>query len=444
MSRFIFLTASVLSLIAALSSSVRSADDSSFRRQIQTTSFTRGLLILTNAESARSYLGVSTNGDVLVDPDIYPIALTNIAQGGATLFQVLQWDGTNWSPATLGASVVLPSGSLGSILYHDGTNWSVLDHPVYDGRVLATVDGKPAWAELDTQYFTWVTAAPTITNSTSAARTNLSLSVTNTGHTLFDTDLDSLMFWTGSEWIGFPLGVPYALASTETKLAFVAGALRQDSTDRTKWNFITNSTHRPIGFGGDFALASSSGISLQFNRTYSKVVAFGVYPDETFAGSANVSFGANVTTSGATIKAGSFFTGAFSVRYTGAAWSITSVSGSHITPVEGGYTNGVLRITHDYCRGGNVFVAPWSSNGGNWGYIPVIREVGDSFVDIEWIDGATGNVYTSATPSWKMQAVVTKHHEGPIDLDGSNGATSLLGEDTAVSGNIWVWGLFEY
>lgn len=352
---------------------------------------------------------------------------------------------TNWPTGGGGGGGggITLSGVRGDTIYHDGTNWVALGHPGVNGRVIASVNGLPAWADFDSGDINFITDATPFTNITTSARLALSLSSTNAGHTLFDTDLGAMMMWSGTNWVGFPIAVPWSPTRNETRLALVCGALRQNATNRIRWDYITNSTHRPINFGGDFAIASSNTLTLPFGRTFTRCVSFAAYSDETFGGGANVIFGARVTQSNAVISAGSFFDGSWVLRYTGSAWSVTSVSGSDVQPTVG-YTNGVLTILHDYLRGGNVYLSAWSSSGGNYGYVPVLRRAMDSRLDIEWIDPVTGWIVQSATPLWRMTAAITRRHWGPIDLDGSNGSDSLLGEDTAVGGNVWVLGLFEY
>ena len=396
-----------------------------------------------------SYL-LSTYGITVYGPRIEPfgslyipgtVAVSNlfvsnsITLGGETR--------TTWPTNSGGGGGISLSGVRGDTIYHDGTNWVALGHPGVNGRVIASVNGLPAWADFDSGDINFITDSTPFTNITTAARLALSLTTTNKGHTLLDTDLDALMVWNGTNWFGFPIGTPWAASLPESKLTFVCGALRQNTTNRAIWNFITNATHRPIGFGGDFAIASTNSITLALGRTFKKVIACGAYPDETFAGGANVQFGAAGSTTNIVIKAGTFFAGSFVLRYTGATWSVTSVSGADVQPAVA-YTNGVLRITHDYLRGGNANVSAWSNSGGNYGFIPAIKSVTDDYLDLQWLDPASaGGVYTSATPLWRMTAAVTLRHFGPLDMAGNNSEDSLLGEDTSVGGNIWVWGLFE-
>lgn len=362
------------------------------------------------------------------------VASNSITLGGETR--------TTWPTGGGGGGIDLV-GVAGDVIYHAGTNWTILHHPGTAGNVLGTLQTVPTWASFDSGDINFLSAGTPFTNITTAARLALSLTTSNIGHFVFDTDLKAVMAWSGTNWVGFPIATPWAVDQPEKEYFIVSCALRQNTTNRARWDYITNSTHRPLNVGGDFAIASSNRITLTFGRSFTRAVALTVFPDETFAGGANVSFGAQVTATNATLSAGSFFAGSYVLRYTGAAWSVTSVSGSDIQPAVSSYVNGVLRITNDYIRGNNIALSAWSSSGGNYGYIPMIRGTGVGYVDLEWLDPTTGLIVTSASPLWRMTAAITQKHWGPLDLDGSNSSDSLLGEDTSVGGNIWVFGLFE-
>jgi len=92
-------------------------------------------------------------------------------------------------------------------------------------------------------------------------------------------------------------------------ISIVAGTIRQSTADRTKWSYISNTGHTPIGVSGSCAVATGDSIKITYDRTYSKVVTFIVAPDETLASSYNMSTGASVGLSSATIKASGIVNG---------------------------------------------------------------------------------------------------------------------------------------
>lgn len=387
------------------------------------------------------YNGTNVSAHILP----FSIDLDRIATNGAYVGSIPKFNGTQYVPSddNEGSGGISLSGTKGDLIYHDGTNWTKLAKAPANGYVLASLNELPVWGNFDSGDINFITESTPFTNVTTAVRATLGLGVGNVGHTVLDTDLDAIMVWDGAAWVGFPIGTPWGPTRNETKLQMVCGALRQNTTNRAIWNFITNSTHRPLNFGGEFAIASSNTLTLSYGKTFSRVVAALAFADETFGGGANVIFGSRPSTTNVVISAGSSFAGSWVLRYTGAAWSLTSVSGSDVQPAVSSYVNGVLRLTHDYLRGGNIALSAWSNGGGNFGYLPVLKEITDSYVDIQWIDPTTGNIVTDATPLWRMTAGITLRHYGPLDLDGSNSADSLLGEDTSVGGNIWVWLLLE-
>lgn len=237
-------------------------------------------------------------------------------------------------------------------------------------------------------------------------------------------------------------GVPWADALRSSKIGIVAGAIRQDDIDRTKWNYISDTGHIPIGVSGAFATASGGGIAISYDRAYSRVISFIAAPDETLGNVMGVSVGGSVGLSSTTLSASATFNGAFTVEWDGAAWAFSSGTGQNVAPALNTYANGSLRIDHTYCRGIGVQVSPYTAGGAILNpYIPMIKAAGHSYFDIQWMDPTTGNIVTGAE-STRMKAIVTKVNNLGLFLDGTNGATTINGVDIA-NGNIWFFGIFE-
>lgn len=278
---------------------------------------------------------------------------------------------------------------------------------------------------------------------TTAERVALSLDFGDAGYNVWDSDLSAFMIWTGTEWIGYPLGVPFTQQVGESKIGIVAGTMKQDATDRTKWYYVSNSTTRPIGVSGTYATASSSQINVVYDTAYSEVISFVVSPDDEWANVTGLSVGASVGLTNSVIKAASFLTGAFSVKWDGAAWALGNL-GTSLGPTVSGYTNGTLTIYHNYCRGIGISAAPWSDGGAITNpYLPIIKNIANNYVDIQWLDVPAGSLVSAAAPTNRMTAYVVKANNGGLFMDGSNGATNFLTVDMSVSAPISFFGVFK-
>lgn len=248
------------------------------------------------------------------------------------------------------------------------------------------------------------------------------------------------LFLDGGEYLGFP----FAQSLRSSKIGIVAGSIRQRADDRTKWDYISDSAHTPIGLSGTFATAAGGSITIPFDTTYKRVISFVAGPDETFANRLGMSVGASVGLSNVVLNATACFSGAFTLRYDGANWVFASGTGQEIAPAFVSYTNGTLRVSHGYCRGISIQLTPFSNNGGVTNpYLPIVKVLGNDFVEIQWIDTTTGNIVTSASPSTRMIAVVQKMNNAGLFLDGTNNATTINGIDISSSANIWFYGIFE-
>lgn len=290
----------------------------------------------------------------------------------------------------------------------------------------------------------FVTLACSATTMTTAERNALALDASDAGFYVWDSDLSAFMIWAGTSWIGYPLGVPYAPQVGEKKIGIVAGRMIQDSANRTHWNYVSNSTSRPIGVLGTYATASGSQIDVRYSDTsYTHVLSFVVAPDEEWANVAGAVFGASVGLTNAIIKASSYLNGAYSLRYTGSNW-VTAVSGTTLSPSGLNYSAGVITITNTYCRGIGVSVSPWSVSGTITNpYMPIIHSIANEYINIQWMDPVSGNLISAASPTNRMTANVFKVNNGGLFLDGSNGATNFLTVDMAVSGEVAFFGIFE-
>lgn len=242
--------------------------------------------------------------------------------------------------------------------------------------------------------------------------------------------------FTNSGYIG---GVPIADSLRDGSIGIVAGAIRQNTSDRTRWDFINDSLHEPVGVSGAFATAAGGKITITFDKTYSEVISFIATPDETLSNVLDMTMGASVGLSSAVISASSQRQGAFTLSYDTGVWDFVSGTNQDINPTLETYDNGTLTIAHNYCRGINVNISPYSLNGSVLNpYIPIVKTVSNVSIGIQWIDTQTGNIVTGSA-SERMKAVVSKVNNGGLYLDGTNDSNSL----NLDSGNIWFYGIFK-
>lgn len=238
------------------------------------------------------------------------------------------------------------------------------------------------------------------------------------------------------------LGVPYSDLLRSSKIGIVAGTIEQNSSTRTQWDYISDSAHVPVGVSGAYATASGGQITIDFDKTYSRVISFIAGPDETLANVMGFTVGASVGLSSAVLSADANFNGAFTVYYNGSTWVFSSGTGQEINPTFSSYSNGTLTITHDYCRGIAANVNPFSNGGAVVNpYMPIVKTIGNSSIEIQWIDTTTGNIVTGAA-STRMMASVTKDNNAGLFLDGTNDADVINNVDIS-TGNIWFFGIFE-
>jgi len=238
-------------------------------------------------------------------------------------------------------------------------------------------------------------------------------------------------------------GIPFVESLRSSKIGVVAGTIRQNSTTRTQWDYINDSVHIPVGVSGTHATATGGSITIPYDTTYSRIISFVCGPDETFANAMGMTVGASVGLSSSIIKLSANTNIAATCYYDGATWQIANGTAQNGDIVAASYLNGTLTLTHEYCRGLAYTLTAYTINGLILNpYIPVAKLVGNSSISVHFIDPATGNVVTSASPDTRMSFVVTKTNNDGLFVDGTNDATIINRVDMA-EGNIWFLGIFE-
>ncbi len=219
----------------------------------------------------------------------------------------------------------------------------------------------------------------------------------------------------------------------------VAGAIRQNAADRTKWDFISDSAHAPINISGTYAAAVGSTIRINYLKTYKKVHAFIAGCDEYFSNAYSMSVGGSVGLSYTELKIGGKINGAGRVYYNGSAWAIQEQSGSDLIKDAANvvFTGGNLDITHSFCRARKICLTPFSISANPGPYIPTIKGYNDTSMRINFYNSTTGNLVTAADT--RMDFLYTRDYNDGWFTDGTNGFSDLPLEN----GNIWFMGIFE-
>mgnify|MGYP000932359005 CR=1 FL=1 len=221
----------------------------------------------------------------------------------------------------------------------------------------------------------------------------------------------------------------------------VAGSIRQNPADRTRWDYIADANHTPTGVSGAYATASGSTINIGFAKTYSRVISFVAGPDETLANALGFSCGASVGLSNAGIRASIDTTLAGFAYYDGSDWVVaggTGQSGGGAFPsVSVAHSAGNITVSHSYLPGVDVSVTPFTVNGSVVPKLPMIRTTptNTSFV-VQMQDLSSQTLDTTADTSWAF--MFRKSWMGGIHLDGVSSYDWPLD-----LGNIWFMGLFE-
>ena len=221
----------------------------------------------------------------------------------------------------------------------------------------------------------------------------------------------------------------------KSNIVVVAGAIRQDATDRTKWNYINDSNHDPLNVLGDYAFATASQIQIDYAETYSKVLSFVCSPDETFANAYQMKVGGSVGLANTLIKASASFNCEGRISYDGSGWQSLQVTGTEAFDSIV-FSGGNLTITHKSIQGVNVMATPYSIGANPGPYTPCLKASSPTSMIFNFYD-EDGLLVT--TPDTRMSLFVTRSFNDGISLDGTNGYDDYAFEN----GNIWFMGIFE-
>jgi hypothetical protein len=189
------------------------------------------------------------------------------------------------------------------------------------------------------------------------------------------------------------------------------------------WSFINDSTHVPVGFTSVTALAGGR-IQLNYNKTYTKVIALQCTPDETYA-KYGITMGASVGTNLSYIDLYKNDPG-FYIRWSGSAWEKFGDTYDIITSIVYTDVTGLLRINHVNLGVDSGFDC--QITGRNDTLSPVAGSIGETQTEV-FFKNPDGTIYTGV-PTTGMRVFIKR------------GGSVMLSETTAaISGsNIWITG----
>lgn len=219
------------------------------------------------------------------------------------------------------------------------------------------------------------------------------------------------------------------------EMVTVAGTIRQDPHDHSKWTFVEDDKHQPIGFAPTIE-ARGTDLVLQFEPKFGRVVYFIAAPDETMASQLAVSVGASVDTDAVALRL------SVTQAVTGQVWwdngwhhrvdsMVTGASDAQVPT----FVGSTLMVSSNDMPGTGLQLSPWTRDGKVVPYIPAVRlSVKNSF-SMAFLDGKS----FASTPNERMAFTYTKVVSGPVRVDGQGGSAGL----PLFSGNIWVIGVME-
>lgn len=227
------------------------------------------------------------------------------------------------------------------------------------------------------------------------------------------------------------LATPVAAA----ELVTVAGTIRQDAYDRSKWTFVQDARHQPVGFSPTIEVKGTD-LVLRFSPAFGRVVSFIAAPDETMASQMGVSVGSSVDTDAVAIRL------SITQAITGQVWwdngwhhQVDSLITGPREAEAPKFVGSTLLVNADELPGTGLQLSPWTRDGKVVPYVPAVRlSVKNSF-SMAFLDGAA----FASTPNERMAFTYTKVVSGPVRVDDQGGSTGL----PLFSGNIWVIGVME-
>lgn len=264
----------------------------------------------------------------------------------------------------------------------------------------------------------------------------------------------------------FPGSIAAPYVTKSARLHKIFGVLRQRTDDRTKWQFLDDTAHKPLGFDSTYPLYAFDGTTVigpkasgnnllvfyknrtdNWKTTMSPTVSYDlvgnclVTADELLTKDWGITLGAQVTRTGITIQGSMHKTRTMRVYYNGSSWVVTNDALQTFGTVTTSYDTGtgVLTVTHDWLPGQSLRVDPDGRSGLiTTMHMPVRREVvSDTSFTVQFRDWAGAIITGAATTAMSFRA--EKAYHGALYMDGTNGFDAIPWS-TADAGNIWISG----
>lgn len=221
-----------------------------------------------------------------------------------------------------------------------------------------------------------------------------------------------------------------------TTFHLIAGVIRQNNEEPTKWNYLDNEGHKPMGVKNTYAEASSNAIKITFDREYDRVVSFVCSPDEYFAQRC-VTIGASVGLGYATLNLGTTSGISGNIYYDGSKWVSQNLDGYSTQRTVTLTNSGELRLVHEDIGApySEYLLSPLNSAVDITGlYTPMVNYSGNSATQTVFrFMTPAGNVITNGTATTKMTFRYYIGGQRPFIVDGTRGVWS--------AGNIWFSGI---
>ncbi|HHZ68971.1 MAG TPA: hypothetical protein EYN54_01505 [Methylococcaceae bacterium] len=210
------------------------------------------------------------------------------------------------------------------------------------------------------------------------------------------------------------------------------------------WEWIKDGDHEPLGVVDTVPVTTDItgiGLTINFLKTYTKVLTMIVVPDEQIAPAHGMSIGASLSLGAMQIRASVDKTISARVLWNGADWQVTPDpdQGKIFTDLIT-LSGGNLTVPHSFCPGRAVICMP-DSGGGTVGqpYLPLMKSPLDDQFIINFTDVIDGSFVTTSTEDTRMSFSVVKNFSGLIYFDGRDRS----GEIGMQFGNIWFFGIMQ-
>jgi len=230
-----------------------------------------------------------------------------------------------------------------------------------------------------------------------------------------------------------------------SKLKICAGVVRptRSGTSLT-WAWLDDADHAPVGFGA--ISSSSANLVLNFDTTYSKAITAYILPDEFFQ-KYGFQCGVSLGLSAMTITMTADYNSVTSYSHNGTSWS-NAASSSHNFVTAVSVASNITTLTlADY--GASSASSQFSHSipiyhGSNNRYARMVNSgLAGNQVRFELIDPATGSV--AAPASGDRISLQNPNPRVPVDLAtvSSTGLGQDFFQDSAITGNFWVFAIME-